>query len=84
MLLCNTAIGLLQLLCLRYKEKLPVSAFRYSRTPSRKIMPEAGMTKYLRETLFRFIVQQKNLIVTKIILSEQTAFEKREIDLLVS
>jgi len=47
-------------------------------------MPEAGMTKYLRETLFRFIVQQKNLIVTKIILSEQTAFEKREIDLLVS
>lgn len=83
-MLCSIAIGILQLLCLRYEGKLQVSAFRYLRTPSREVMSEASMMEYLRKTLFRFMVQQKNLTVTKIILSKQMSLEDGEIDLLIS
>lgn len=74
-ILCSIAIGILQLLCLKYEGKLQVSAFRYLRTPSGEIMSEASMMEYLRKTLFRFMVQQKNLTVTKIILSKQMTLE---------
>lgn len=83
-MLCSIATGIIQMLCLRYEGKLQVSAFRYLRTPSRKVMSEASMMEYLRRTLFRFMVLQKELAVTKIILSKQIALEDGEIDLLIS
>lgn len=81
---CSIATGIIQMLCLRYEGKLQVSAFRYLRTPSREVMSEASMMEYLRRTLFRFMVLQKNLTVTKIILSKQMTLEDGEMDLLIS
>ena len=41
------AMGIIQLLCLEYKDDIRVSDFRYLRTPSRKVMSEASMMEYL-------------------------------------
>ena len=78
------AMGIIQLLCLEYKDDIQVSDFRYLRTPSRKVMSEASMMEYLRRNLFRFMAQQGNLTITKIISDKQVSLETEDIDRLIS
>ncbi len=83
-LFSSIAMGITQMLCLKYKGKIQVSDFRYLRTPSRQVMSEASMMEYLRRNLFRFMARQEELTITKIISSRQAPFETEEIDLLIS
>ena len=77
------AMGILQLLCLERQDDIRVSEFRYLRTPSRRVMSEASMMEYLRRNLFRFMAQQGNLTITKIISSKQVSLETEDIDRLI-
>lgn len=83
-LFSSIAMGIIQMLCLKYEGKLRVSDFRYLRTPSRRVMSEASMMEYLRRNLFRFMDRQQELTITKIISSRQIPFENEEIDLFIS
>ena len=78
------AMGILQLLCLERQDDIRVSEFRYLRTPSRRVMSEASMMEYLRRNLFRFMAQEGNLTITKIISSKQVPLETEDIDRLIS
>ena len=82
-LFSSIAMGITQMLCLKYEGKIHVSDFRYLRTPSRQVMSEASMMEYLRRNLFRFMARQGELTITKIISSRQVSFENEEIDLLI-
>lgn len=80
----SIAMGITQMLCLKYEGKIQVSDVRYLRTPSHRVMSEASMMDYLRKNLFRFMARQEELTITKIISSRQIPVENEEIDLLIS
>lgn len=84
MMFSSIAMGIIQLLCLRYQDDIQVSIFRYLRTPSTRIMSEASMMAYLRRNLFRFMALQGGLTITKIISGKQVALETEDIDRLIS
>lgn len=71
------------MLCLEYDGKIRVSDFRYLRMPSHQVMSEAGMMEFLRQNLFRFIAQQGESTITKIISSKQVSLEEKDIDRLI-
>lgn len=83
-MLSNIAMGIIQMLCLRYEGKIRVSDFRYLWTSSHQVMSEANMMDFLRQNLFRFMAQQGESAITKIILSKQFFLEKQNIDRLIS
>ena len=83
-LLASIAMGIIQMLCLNYGDKLSVSSFRYLRTSSQQVMAEASMIKYLGRNLFRFMAQQDGLTITKIIFSRQIPAKQEDFDRLVS
>ena len=83
-LFSSIAMGITQILCLKYEGKIQVSDFRYLRTPSCQVMSEASMMEYLRRNLFRFMARQEELTITKIISSKQILVENEEIELLIS
>ena len=78
------AMGIIQLLYLEYQDDIRVSDFRYLRTPSCKVMLEVSMMEYLRRILFRFMGQQGDLTITKIISDKQVSLETEDIDRLIS
>lgn len=63
----SIAMGIIQILCLKYEGKIRVSGFRYLRTSSQQVMSEAGMMEFLRRNLFRFMAQQGGSTISKII-----------------
>ncbi|SCW29902.1 hypothetical protein SAMN04487970_10021, partial [Paenibacillus tianmuensis] len=65
------AMGLVQLIALRFSERVPGLFFRYLRTPSKTIVSEATVTVYLRKSIFRLFAQNPHLSITKIIRSKQ-------------
>lgn len=83
-LFSSIAMGITQILCLKYEGIIQVSDFRYLRTPSRQMMSEASIMEYLRRNLFCFMARQEELTITKIISSRQVSFETEEIDLFIS
>ena len=54
---------------LNYGNRICVFRIRYLWTSSCQVMSEAGMVKYLNRNLFRFMVEQDKLTITKIIFS---------------
>jgi len=58
----NIAMGIIQILCLRYQGDIQVSSFRYLRTPSCRIMSEASMMAYIWQNLFRFMALRGSLM----------------------
>lgn len=46
------AMGMLQLIAVRYSDKVPGLFFRYLRTPSKAIVSEATVRVYLRTSIF--------------------------------
>ena len=83
-LFAGIAMGIVQMLCLKYGEAVQVSGYRYLRTPSRQVMSEASMMKYLGRNLFRFMAEQDRLTITKIISSKQIPARQAENCLLIS
>jgi hypothetical protein len=82
-LFANIVMGIIQMFCLNYEGNIKVSAHRYLRTPSRQVISEASMMKYLGRNLFRFMAKEDNLTITKIITSKQLPVECEEMDLFV-
>ncbi|MBP2664967.1 MAG: transposase [Firmicutes bacterium] len=70
------AMGLLQLIAIRYSDQVPALFWRYLRTPSKLIVSEATVMFYLRKHIFRLFAQNPHLSITQIIMSKQkiTAF----------
>lgn len=83
-LFASIAMGIVQMLCLNYGNKLSVSAFRYLRTSSHQLMSEASMIKYLGRNLFRFMAKQDSLTITKIIFSRQIPVKQEDFDWFIS
>ena len=83
-LFASIAMGIIQMLCLNYENRLSVSSFRYLRTSSNQVMSETSMSKYLGRNLFRFMAKQDKLTITKIIFSKQIPVKQEDFDRLVS
>ena len=77
------AMGLLQLIALRYSGRVPALFFRYLRTPSRTIVSEATVAAYLRTSIFRLFAQNQHLSITQIIRSKQKTSDS-DADLIAS
>gem|GEM_PF-2354789 len=77
------AMGLLQLIAVRYSSRFPGFFFRYLRTPSKIIVSEATVMVYLRKFIFRMFALNPHLSITKIIQAKQRFTDKDE-DLLAS
>ncbi|MBT2289306.1 transposase [Paenibacillus albidus] len=58
------AMGLLQLVALRFSDRTPKHLFRYLRTPSHATPSEATVAAYLRKSIFRMFAQNPHLSIT--------------------
>lgn len=65
------AMGLLQLVALRFSDRTPKHLFRYLRTPSHAVQSEATVAAYLRKSIFRMFTQNPHVSITQIIKSKQ-------------
>jgi hypothetical protein len=65
------AMGLLQLIAVRYSQRVPALFFRYLRTPSKAIVSEATVMAFLQKSIFRMLAHSPHLSITKIIKSKQ-------------
>ncbi|MEI3615037.1 IS701 family transposase [Pseudogracilibacillus sp. SO30301A] len=77
------AMGLLQLIAVRYSSRVPGFFFRYLRTPSKTIVSEATVMVYLRKFIFRMFACNPHLSITKIIQAKQE-FTDNDADSLAS
>ena len=69
------AMGLLQLIALRYSRQVPEFFFRYLRTPAKTIVSEATVMYYLRKYIFGMFAHNPHLSLTQIITSKQETTE---------
>ena len=69
------ALGLLQILSMRFSTQVNWSNIRYLRTLSRKIVSEATMACHLRKSIFHGLGKNKDLSITRIIKSKQGDLE---------
>jgi len=65
------AMGMLQLIALRFSNKVPGLFFRYLRTPSKSVVSEATVRVYLHNSIFFLFARNPHLTVTQIIRSKQ-------------
>ncbi|QQK81992.1 transposase [Salicibibacter cibi] len=66
--MCNCiAMGLLQIIAVRYSHRVPRLFFRYLRTPSKAIVSEATVMAYLRRSIFFMFARNPHLPLTQII-----------------
>jgi hypothetical protein len=65
------AMGLLQLIAVRYSSLVPRLFFRYLRTPSKALVSEATVMAYLRKSIFRLFARNPHLSITQIIQAKQ-------------
>lgn len=68
---CCIAMGLLQLIAIRYSTGKLHLPFRYLRTYSKKVVSEATVMAYLRKSIFRLFARNTHLPITQIIQSKQ-------------
>ena len=83
MALSCIAMGSIQCLSLRMEGKLYSEQIRYQRTPSKGKVSEGAMMHYLRKHIFRFMWQNPELHITRLIQEVQDQSEICE-DLLAS
>lgn len=60
-------MGTIQCLSIRMEEKLCSERIRYQHTPSKKKISEGAMMQYLRKHIFRFMGQNPELHITRLI-----------------
>lgn len=65
------AMGLLQMVALKFSNQMNVDSFRYLRTPSLSTVSEATVMCYLRRHIFRLMAKNPILCVTRIITDKQ-------------
>lgn len=65
------AMGMLQLIALRFSSRTSGLFFRYLRTPSHAVVSEATVAAYLRQSIFRLFAQSPHVVLTQIIKSKQ-------------
>lgn len=65
------AMGVVQMLSLKFSCVFPVHAFRYLRTPSKEIVSEATLMHYLRRHFWRFMAFSPDLPIVQIIREQQ-------------
>jgi len=65
------AIGLLQLVSLKYSMAIDAPNLRYTRTPSKKTVSEATVAFYLRKNIFRLLAKNPMNSITRIIKQKQ-------------
>jgi len=65
------AMGLLQLIAVRYSHLVPGLFFRYLRTTSKAVVSEATVMTYLRKSIFRMFAYSPHLSITQIIKNKQ-------------
>jgi hypothetical protein len=71
------ALGLLQLISIKFKDMINKSNFRYLRTKSSTIPSEATVAEFMRKTIYSVFTKMPNLRITRIIQSKQE-FESEE------
>ena len=76
-------MGIIQLLSLNFSEEMQRGTFRYLRTPSKAIVSEATVVRYLRQNIFRIMAKKPYLSITRFIQEKQESFDNTE-DLQVS
>lgn len=70
--MCSTiAIGILQIISIKYSKEIKSSKLRYLRTPSKKLVSEATVSWFLGKNVFRIMAQNPSIPITKIIRSKQ-------------
>ena len=84
MMLSCIAMGILQILFLRFMGKVSPERLRYQRTPSRGRISEAAVMDYLRKHFFHLLNQSPELRITRIIQEQQEDMPEVCKDLLVS
>lgn len=65
------AMGIVQMLSLKYSCVFPVRVFRYLRTPSKEVVSEATLMDYLRRHFWRFMAFSPDLSIVQIIREQQ-------------
>jgi len=65
------AMGLLQLISIRYSHRVPSLFFRYLRTPSKAVVSEATVKAYLQRSIFYLFTRNPHLSITQIIQCKQ-------------
>jgi hypothetical protein len=73
--LASIAMGLLQILSLRFSSSLPEGNLRYLRTTSCPILSEASMMDFFRRRFFRLIAASPDLTITRIIHDRQSPLD---------
>ena len=69
------ALGLFQMLSMRFSTQVNWSNIRYLRTPSKKIVSKATMSCHLKKSIFHILGKNKDLSITRIIKSKQGDLE---------
>ena len=65
------AMGLLQMISLSFSKQIQSKSFRFLRTPSKSIVSEATVMCYLRQNIFRIMVKNPHLSITRFIIDKQ-------------
>lgn len=65
------AMGLLQMIALTYSREIKSNGMRYLRTPSRVVVSEATVMYYLRNHIFRIMMKEPVLSITRFIIEKQ-------------
>jgi cell division protein FtsB len=71
-------MGIIQLLSLNFSEEMQRGTFRYLRTPSKAIVSEATVVRYLRQNIFRIMAKKPYLSITRFIQEKQESFDNTE------
>ena len=70
--MCSSiAIGLLQIISLKFSKDINMRKFRFLRTKSKKIVSEATVACYLRRSIFSFIEINNRITISRIIKKKQ-------------
>jgi hypothetical protein len=71
LMLSVIAMGIVQMVSMKFSGELNVSGFRYLRTPSGSVVSEATIMCYFRKYIFRILAENPRLSVTRIIRDKQ-------------
>lgn len=68
---CCIARGLLQMISLSFSKDIQTKSFRFLRTLSKAVVSEATVMCYLRQNIFRVMMKEPNLAITRFIRHKQ-------------
>ena len=74
---CAVAIGLLQILSIKFSGENRPSNVRYMRTPTKTALSESTVAEYLRRNIYSLLLKHADLGITRIIQAKQTALDEQ-------